>query len=199
MTLYHFTLHAFGSWAADHPRGYTVRGQGYQSPSPQEQRSREEKLTQPVVVFDDSMQRILIAGTHDICRRRGWRLLGAANDPTHYHCMIGWEKFTEWQMVRDKLKNVLSLFLGRWTGIAGRTWFVEGGSRKRVESDKHRDYLLDAYFPNHRGVFWREEMPVPVIPQWVLHGKRKPGASASGYDEFDFDLRIDIPPEPDSR
>ena len=65
VAVYHFTLHAMGSWRADHPRGYTVREEGYQLPDPDEQQRREEKMSQPVVEFDEDMQRILIAGTYD--------------------------------------------------------------------------------------------------------------------------------------
>ena len=181
--VYHFTFHAFGTWPADHRRGYTERGEGYQPPDPEEQRRREENLTQPLVSFDESMQKVLIVGTYDICQRRGWRFHGAGNDETHFHAALSWKEFIEWQEVRDKLKNLLSLFLGRLTGINGRTWFVEGASRKRVTTPEHLNYLLDTYFPDHRGVFWREGMVLPEIPAWVLMGRHRPedpGASASG-------------------
>ena len=116
------------------------------------------------------MQKILIAGTYDICQHRRWHFHGGGNDATHYHSLISWRDYVHWQDVRDKLKNLLSLFLGRWTGIEGRTWFVEGGSRKRVTTRGHFDHLLDTYFPDHNGVFWREGMPLPEIPEWVLRG-----------------------------
>src|SRR5688500_17259657 len=85
---YHFTFHAFGTWHADHPRGYTVRDDGYQPPDAEEQRRREEKLTQEVVHFDDAMQKVLVVGTYDICKRRGWRFHGGGNDRTHTHALI---------------------------------------------------------------------------------------------------------------
>jgi hypothetical protein len=174
VAVYHFTLHAFGTWRADHPRGYTIREEGYQTPDAEEQKRREDDLSQRVIAFDEPMQRILVAGAHDICQRRGWTLHGAGNDRTHFHALISWKEFTDWQDVRDKLKNVLSLLLGRWSGQTGTTWFVDGGSRKRVTTRKHFDYLLDTYFPDHRGVFWREGMVLPEIPEWVLTGKGKP-------------------------
>jgi hypothetical protein len=172
VAVYHFTCHAFGTWRADDRRGFTVRGEGYQPPAPDEQARREENLTQPVVHFDGMMQRILIVGTHDVCARRGWHFYGSGSDPTHFHAAVGWDGFVEWQVVRDKLKNLLSLFLARWTGIQGRTWFVEGGSRKRVCDREHLDHLLNTYFPDHRGVFWKVGMPLPEIPEWILAGKR---------------------------
>ncbi|MBC8104990.1 MAG: hypothetical protein H7Z14_00235, partial [Anaerolineae bacterium] len=121
MAVYHFTLHAWGTWDADNRRGYTVRGEGYQPPDPDEQRRREENKLQQVLEFDAGMQRVLIAGTNDICERREWTFHGAGTDPTHFHALISWRAFVEWEFVRDKLKNILSLFLGRWTGIEGRT------------------------------------------------------------------------------
>jgi hypothetical protein len=121
MAVYHVTLHAFGTWPANHPRGYTQRAAGYQAPDAEEQQRREENLSQSVVRFDEAMQRILIVGTHDFCDRRGFAFHGAGNDETHYHALLSWKTFNDWQEVRDRLKNVLSLFLGRWAGVQGRT------------------------------------------------------------------------------
>ena len=89
MAVYHFTYHAFGTWRADHRRGYTVRGEGYHAPDPDEQARRDDNLTQSVVHFDEMMQRILVAGTYDVCARRGWSFYGAGNDRTHFHAAIG--------------------------------------------------------------------------------------------------------------
>ena len=178
MAVYHFTLHAFGTWRADHPRGYTIRGKGYQPPDREEQSRRDQNLTQPVISFDEPMQRILIVGTYDICHRRGWRFHGAGNDATHFHALISWKDYVHWQNVRDKLKNLLSLFLGRWTGIENQTWFVEGGSRKRVATRGHYNHLLETYFPDHPGVFWREGLPLPEIPPWVLAAERGPRSTS---------------------
>jgi hypothetical protein len=176
--VYHFTLHAFGSWPADHSRGHTLREQGYQAPDHDEQQRREEAMTQSIMEFDEDLQKVLIVGTHDICQRRGWRFHGGGTDLTHSHALISWKHFTDWQDARDKLKNLLR--------------FVEGGSRKRVTELEHFDYLLDTYFPDHRGVFWREGMPLPEVPEWVLTGKGIPGASATGCEE-------NADPHPDSR
>src|SRR5688572_23059556 len=142
------------------------------------------------------MQKVLVVGTYDICKRRGWRFYGGGNDPTHTHALIGFKEFVDWQDARDALKNILSLFLGRWTGREGVTWFVEGGSRKRVESRKHFNYLLDRYFPDHRGVYWRVGRPLPDIPLWFLRGKKpkdedkskNTGASATGYEIRAYDI-----------
>ena len=78
MAAYHFTFHAFGTWRADHPRGYTVREDGYQPANPEEQRRREEKLTQDVVYFDEAMQKVLVVGTDTSARDAGGRFTARA-------------------------------------------------------------------------------------------------------------------------
>lgn len=82
-------------------------------------------------------------------------------DPTHVHMIVSWRGFRPWDDVMDKLKNVLSLFLGRATGKSGQRWFVAHGSRKRVLTHDHLDYLITEYLPDHRGLFWCEEQPIP--------------------------------------
>jgi hypothetical protein len=62
----------------------------------------------------------------------------------------------------------LSLFLGRAIGQAGRKWFSDGGSRKHIETRDHFDRLVNSYLPDQRGVFWREGMPLPEIPDGIL-------------------------------
>jgi hypothetical protein len=118
--------------------------------------------------FDPLIQAVLISGAYDVCQRRTWRLHGAGTDPTHAHFAISWRGFTRWGDVRDKLKNLLSLFIGRATGITGRPWFVAEGSRKRVADLDHLEYLLGTYFPSHRGLSWREGTPLPEIPAGIL-------------------------------
>jgi hypothetical protein len=55
----------------------------------------------------------------------------------------------------QKLKNVLSYLLGKEIGPRGKRWFVRHGSRKRVKDPAHLGYLVDSYFPDHRGLFWK--------------------------------------------
>jgi len=59
------------------------------------------------------------------------------------------------------LKNGMSFVFGREIGPRGRKWFVRGESRKRVKDERHLKYLLDTYFPDHPGVYWREGKPIP--------------------------------------
>ena len=38
--------------------------------------------------------------------------------------------------------------------IAGRTWFSDSPSRKRVRDHEHFDYLVLSYLPSHDGLSW---------------------------------------------
>jgi len=162
MPVYHFTLHAYRSWSPGHPRGYTRRGKGYLPSDPEMAQKYDDRAKHPKAQFSSrDIQEVLIVGAIDLCRNRGWRLHAAGTDPTHLHLIVSWKGFLDWRVVRQKTKNLLSLFLGRATEDPGRQWFVRDGSRKRVTSADHLKYLIETYLPDHRGVFWREGQPEP--------------------------------------
>lgn len=166
--VYHITLHAYRSWSPSHPRGYTIRGKGYQPPDPARAEDYDDRARFSKVTFDQRIQEILVLGSWDICRRRGWRLHGVGTDPTHVHLVVSWRGFAPWRDVMEKLKNVLSFLLGRITGSPGRKWFVVNGSRKRVMNRAHLDHLLTVYLHSHRGVFWSEGRPLPEDRYGIL-------------------------------
>jgi hypothetical protein len=89
-------------------------------------------------------------------------------DPTHGHFLISWKEFTAWNDVSDKLKNLLSLFLGRLAKETGRRWFGAQQSRKRVTTREHFDYLVTRYLPEQRGLSWSEGEALPGIPDGIL-------------------------------
>jgi len=161
MPVYHFTLHAYRSWSPAHRRGYTRKQLGYQKPDARRALQYDGLAKHPKVVFTPELQEVLVLGCADICKRRGWRLHAIATDPSHFHCVVSWRGFLEWHLVMEKLKNLLSLFLGRATRESGRRWFVNRGSRKRVINPDHLDYLVKTYLPDHRGSQWREGKPLP--------------------------------------
>lgn len=194
MAVYHFTLHAYRTWSPSHPKGYTVRGKGYQPSDVRRAQNYDQRAKFPKVSFDRRMQEVLVLGSIDACRRRGWRLHVVATDPTHFHAVVSWGGFIPGQDVRAKLKNVLSLLLGRVTGQPGRPWFVRDGSRKRVQTREHFDYLLTEYLPDHRGVFWKEGDPIPEDKHGILTPARPALPPGSGYQEKKTDR-----PSPDSR
>ena len=169
MPVYHFTVHAYRSWGPAKPRGYVQRGKGYLPRDPDMQKKYDERAKQDPASFDArALQEILILGCYDVCRRRGWRLHVVGTDPLHWHWVVSWRGFVPWQDVRRITKNVLSTLLNRVTGEKGRRWFVRDGSRKRVENEDHLGYLAKTYLPDHRGLFWREGMPLPQDRYGIL-------------------------------
>jgi hypothetical protein len=110
----------------------------------------------------------MIAGADDICRRRKWRLHAAGFEVTHGHFLVSWRGYVSWIEARAKLKNLLSLFLGRLAEAQGQEWFVDGGSRKRVATRKHFDYLIETYLPQHGDEKWFEGEAIPRIPSHIL-------------------------------
>ena len=116
------------------------------------------------VRFDEVTQRQILALTYQICEEEGWRLEGAAFDPTHAHLAISWRGCVPWEEVHRRLKNLLTLKLNRRHHSPGKRWFTRRhGAPRRVRTRKHLDYLLNTYFPDHRGIFWRRGMPVSTF------------------------------------
>ncbi len=164
MAVYLITLHAYRTWGPDKPRGFVRKGQGIQPPSEEVARMYNGQAGDDPVSFSVVSQRVLITGAYDICAHRQWRLHAVGTDPTHGHFLISQSGFMNWQAVRDKLKNLLSLFLGRASGVQGKRWFVADGSRKHVQNKAHFDYLVDSYLPKQRGAFWKEGDVLPGLP-----------------------------------
>ena len=114
----------------------------------------------------------MLCGVYDICQHRGWRLHAFGSEPTHIHIIVSWNDETEWRYVRNKITNLLSLFLGRYTGEAGRRWFTAKPSRKRVRDHDHLGYLINTYLPNHGRLFWKEGDPAPSPVEQMLPPKK---------------------------
>jgi hypothetical protein len=168
MAVYLITLHAYRSWGPDKSRGFVRKGLGIQPPSEELARMYDGQAGDDPVNFSPELQRVLIAGAYDICTRRDWWLRAVGTDPTHGHFLISQSGFMDWEAVRDKLKNILSLFLGRATGQPGRSWFVALGSRKHVKDQQHFDYLVATYLPDQRGLFRKKGDALPEIPAGIL-------------------------------
>jgi REP element-mobilizing transposase RayT len=174
MAVYFITLYAYRSWRPDHRRGYVRRDEGILPPDPQRAAEYDAKATQEPVEFTTEMQNVMIAGAFDICVHRDWRLHAMGFENNHTHLLVSWHDFTPWLEVRAKLKNLLSLFLGRLVNEQGRKWFVGGGSRKRVKDRQHFDYLVETYIPKHSQAKWFEGEPLPAIPDHILNPPKRP-------------------------
>jgi REP element-mobilizing transposase RayT len=169
--VYVFTLHSYRSWSADNPRGFVKHDQGIQLPDADRAEFYESQALQEPVLFDESHKEVIFWIVADACARRSWRLHGIAAEPTHVHILVSWHGFQDWQKIRAKFKNLMSLELGRYFNDSGRHWFSREGSRKRVQDRKHFDHLINAYLPKHRWA-WCEGEPLPSKPE--------PRASAHG-------------------
>jgi hypothetical protein len=161
MAIYHLTIHAYRNWRPDHPRGYTRRGTGYQPPDAVEAAKYDDRAAQSPATFSREAQAIMVRATHDFCTRRKFRLFAIGNEDGHFHVVLGWRVFCDWNEVLRRLKNVMSLTLNQHFETPARRWFVRGGSRKRVERRAHLDHLLDTYLPSHSGLFWRAGTEIP--------------------------------------
>jgi hypothetical protein len=164
MPVYLFTLHAYRSWNADHRRGYVRRGQGIQEPDAARAKQYDRAAKQLPAFFGATHQQVLLSMAYDACQRREWHLHCFASEPTHIHLLVSWKQFQPWEEVRAKLKNLLSLQLGRQFKQRGRRWLVGDGSRKQVRDRKHFDYLMMTYLPRHGGLLWRDSEAPPPAP-----------------------------------
>ena len=161
MAVYHFTVHAYRNWRPDHPRGYTRRGRGYQRCDPEQADAYDDRAKQPPATFAPDVQVMLVRAAHEFCRRRRMRLHAVGNEEGHVHYVLSWRGYADWHEVMRRLKNVLATVLNAHFGTPGKRWFVRGGSRKRVADRAHLDHLKTRYLPDHPGLFWCEEMPLP--------------------------------------
>lgn len=162
MPVYHFTFHAYRSWRPDHPRGYTKKGVGYLPPDKQAAERYDQNAKQDAVLFDKKTQMQILSLSIQICEEEGWKLEAAAFDPTHVHEIVSWRKFFPWQEVDRRLKNLLVLKLNRKHNTPGKRWFARRhGAPRRVRNIDHFNHLVDVYFPDHRGVFWKQGMEIP--------------------------------------
>jgi REP element-mobilizing transposase RayT len=150
MPVYLFTVHAFRSWNAGHPRGYVQQGKGILPPNPRLARHRERIARHERTHFGPELHAILIDGCRDVCSRRNWRLHQVIVVSSHIHALVSWrDGCVNWQHVRDTIKRLLGWMLAKHTSRAGRRWFSRKGSRKRVRDRGHFAHLTRSYLPAH--------------------------------------------------
>jgi REP element-mobilizing transposase RayT len=162
MPVYHFTLHAYRSWNADHPDGYHQHGEkGVHPPNAAVARHRNLHAKFTPVEFTEPLQQVLIDMVQDICRRRKWRPHGMVANPSHIHLAISWPSAPpDAKAVQTVFKRLLGWCLAKHTGLFGRKWLSEGAKPERVKDRQHLRHLLDEYFPSHKGTYWREDAPL---------------------------------------
>jgi hypothetical protein len=168
MPVYLFTYHAYQSWMPDNPRGYVQEEEGIHPRNERLAAAYRKAATHPPFEFDALAQLQLIVKTRAVCAGDGYRLHGAATEPTHLHAVLSWaDALLALGKVRGRIKNLLSLDLSRRAIVTGRPWFSTGASRRRVRDAEHLRHLLDVYLPRHRGVGWYEDRGWVNLPPGI--------------------------------
>jgi hypothetical protein len=158
MAVYHFTLHAYRSWNADHPRGYVKRGErGVKARDEALAEARDRLAKFSAVRFGKKDAQMMVAEARDVVRRRGGKCYGIAVIETHVHVVAGWEEERDADDLQKRLKQGFGFLLAKLHGTVGRPYFSRGGLPERVRDAEHLRHLLYVYFPGHRGVMWRVE------------------------------------------
>ena len=158
MPVYHFTYHGYRTWNADHPDGYCQHGVRERLRTCVPLGAYRNWIADgDAMVFGEGQLRSMFEFLKEICGRRNWRLHGVGMDATHVHVVVSWK--TEWdgEMVKDRVKNLLSLLLNRWEGREGRRVFSKGAGKNRVRDATHLWRLRERYLPGHPW-YWCEGM-----------------------------------------
>ncbi len=141
----------------DHRRGFVKKDRGIQPPNKPLADAYRRAAKAENFSFSPSTQLRLISKVRAVCDGDGYRLHGAATEPTHLHTLVSWvDEAVDFRKVRGRIKNLLSLDLSRRAGVTGRPLFSTGASWRRVEDERHFRYLLDEYLRKHGGVQWYE-------------------------------------------
>jgi len=164
MAVYLFTYHAYRSWMPDRPQGYVAKNRGILPQDPGLAKLYHKRATNTPVVFSEAHGWIMIRAVERIVSENSWLLYETAVAATHVHILVGWREFQEWKTVSNRLKRGIGLALSREFDRPG-PWFSRGGSRKRISSRKHFEYLLDSYLPEHGAVRWTNRDAADMHPQ----------------------------------
>jgi len=155
MPCYLFTYHAFGTWMPDRSRGYVKRNHGILAPDAAMATRYRSAMKETVVEFDDAIQVMILNSILESRDKQAFELYSMATDPSHVHILVGWRDARTWLRMRSGIKSSMSRRLNHDRGK--RTWFAEGGSRKRVKDEAHFEHLVKKYLPSHRGWKWSAE------------------------------------------
>jgi REP element-mobilizing transposase RayT len=164
-----FSYHAYLSWLPDRARGYVRRDEGVLPRDLDMADLYARNAKHDGVCLDEPLQRALIEEAMTACSKQGYRLHGAATDPSHVHLVVSWKSTKSWMQVRSGIKSSLSRRLNTERKSRAAQSDVgpslsRGASRRHVCNRDHFDYLLTEYLPDHRGLQWYEDRG------WV-HGK----------------------------
>ncbi|MCO6046738.1 hypothetical protein NG895_22810 [Aeoliella sp. ICT_H6.2] len=152
MPCYLFTYHAYGSWMPNRERGYVRRDEGLVAQDAHMDRLYVESMKGDQIRLTAELQRVIALSVVASQERQRFVACYTATDISHAHVLISWTDGRDAVKMRGLVKGSLSRALN--AAFRSQKWFSEGGSRKRVRTRSHFDYLLGTYLPSHRGVKW---------------------------------------------
>ena len=145
------TLHGYGTWMPDHPRGYVKRGAGIQRPQPALAAHQRQTMTADAVFFSEADQRRLIEAVQHAVTFIDVTLFAAGSDATHLHLLLGWRHNRTPKSIRKSLKRGLRKQLGL---AKTSPLFAQGGDCKPVKDGEHHEHLRNHYLRKHPGWYW---------------------------------------------
>ncbi len=90
MPVYLFTYHAYQSWLPDHRRGFVKKDRGIQPTNKPLADAYRRAAKAESFEFTPLTQHHLIFKARAVCTGDGYRLHGAATEPTHLHALVSW-------------------------------------------------------------------------------------------------------------
>ena len=163
MPVFHFTLHAYRSWPADHPDGYCRRGiKGVLPADPVVARQWDRHARALPVAFDRLCALRIIEVARKLALERQWRLHGIAVTAQHIHAVLSWRGREPPETVKQYLKGRTSRELSAAGLHHPGKKFSRGALAVQVRDQAHLRRLLEEYLPGHCGEFWREGMAESV-------------------------------------
>lgn len=155
MPAYHFTLHAYGTWLPNKPKGYVHRKQGIQPRDDALARCYRANQKQTTIHFTLDQQHEIAATLRVAGKHLDAIIHCIAIEPTHIHVVISWRHVRDAVSMRSSIKSAISRMLNERFGR--RTWLCKGASRKQIKDHDHFCFLIRRYLPCHRGLFWLRE------------------------------------------
>ncbi len=139
----------------DRKQGYVQQGKGILKTDEQMAQSYRLRQTQDVVTFNQSVQQCMIDALQENLSHSHYRLHAIATDSSHIHILISWQDQRSTAMLKSTVKQALTRHLNQ--SVQKQQWFSRKGSQKRVKDKQHFEYLMNIYFPRHKGLSWYEK------------------------------------------
>ncbi|MEM8874628.1 MAG: hypothetical protein AAGD32_10250 [Planctomycetota bacterium] len=150
------TLHAYGTWMPDKPKGFAHRQHGLLPTNRGLAGAYRKNQAEATVYLNGDMQRMLIESSLDSMGFLDTTPLVIATEPTHLHIVFAWGHERDGaalaRSIRLRLTRDLNLAWGRRAA-----WWTAKGRLSPVKDDAHLAYLRSEYLPSHRGWKWDGE------------------------------------------